>query len=175
MSTRYFKNFPVVDYKGKSLRNIMLKTTIVRDLLMNYSAFYEYSIKEGERITHVAYDYYGSVDFAWLVILSNQIVDPYFEWPLDQLEFDSYIEKKYGSRETAQSSILSYRLDGSELEITPTTFQQIYANGIYANPNFTPIYAYQFELEENEKKRNIRLIDNDFASTIALELEKKLK
>lgn len=59
MSRQYFKNFPIVNYNGISLRNIMLKSSFIREILLS-SSLYDYTVPEGERITTVAYDYYGS-------------------------------------------------------------------------------------------------------------------
>jgi len=83
MSRQYFKNFPIVNYNGISLRNIMLKSSFIREILLS-SSLYDYTVPEGERITTVAYDYYGSVDYAWLIMISNQLIDPYFQWPMTE-------------------------------------------------------------------------------------------
>ena len=54
-----------------------------------------FTIKEGERAEDIADYYYGSVDYTWLVYLSNNILDPYHEWPMAEAEFNQYLIEKY--------------------------------------------------------------------------------
>lgn len=173
MSQKYFSNFPVIYYGDKIVKNIVLKTTILKDIFLDSSQFYTYQVKDGEKPTTVAYNYYGSVDYVWLVLLSNQITDPYFEWCLSNEELDSYIIKKYGSIETAQSTIIGYREVGSDYIYSPTTYQYV-LDGEPVGLTET-IYAYEYEIELNEQKRNIKLIDSAYSAQIALELEKSLR
>lgn len=171
----YFSNFPYVNYNGKIVRNIILKSNILKDLLLDTSQFYNYQIKDGEKPVSVAFDYYGSVDYVWLVMLSNQILDPYFEWVLSTEELDQHIIKKYGSIEEAQATIVGYVSDVSadDSMITPETYQYVY--GSVGASLYSPVFAYEYEIDQNEKKRNIKLIDNFYTDQISLELEKSLK
>ena len=182
--SNYFQNFPTVSYNNVNIRNIILKTAFVQELLLNSSSFYEYQLKDGDRASTIAFDYYGSVSFAWLVDFSNNIIDPYYDWILSEAEFESFIVKKYGSREIAQSQVFEYAYyyNGqiTEHRITPDTFEFVYKlnSGNLLQPpdigQFQPIYSYEKELEINESKRRIKLIDKKYAGKIALELNKKM-
>jgi hypothetical protein len=176
MSSKYFSNFPRITYDGVPMRNIMLKTDFVKELFQLSTAFYDYVLKEGDRPTTVAFNYYGSVDYAWLVILSNTIIDPYFEWPMTQEEFDQFIIKKYGSIQAAKSAFYEYRLlqNGKlvDFNITPTTYTYAYDNT--TKGNFVGITNYDKEFELNETRRRIKLVEASFAPNIAIELKKKL-
>jgi len=97
MAVQYFKNFPLVNYNDVSMRNIMLKASIDINLFLSNTKLYTYQIKDGEKPTIIADQYYGDINYAWLVLLSNTIIDPYFEWPLTNQELDAHIIKKYGS------------------------------------------------------------------------------
>jgi hypothetical protein len=178
MSSKYFKNFPLVAYKGTQLRNILLKASILRDLFLDDTTFYDYFIEDGEKPTHVAFNYYGSVDYVWLVFLSNKITDPYFQWYLSTEEFEQYIAKKYGSVQEAQQEIVEYKtlFDGLEtLEIISVRTKQYYDSvGLSERFTFQPVYAYDKEFEANEARRRIKLIDRKYSSRISNELEKAL-
>jgi hypothetical protein len=178
MSSKYFKNFPLVEYKGTRLRNILLKTSFLKDIFLDDSNFYDYFIEDGERPTHVAFDYYGSVDYSWLVFFSNNIKDPYFDWYLSQQEFDSYIATKYGSVQEAQTEIVEYKLifNGNDTSRTISIRTKEYYEAENASEEFSfqPVYAYDKEFETNESKRRIKLIDKKYSSRIANELEKAL-
>lgn len=180
MSSKYFKNFPLVEYKGTRLRNILLKTSFLKDVFLDDSNFYDYFVQDGERPTHVAFNYYGSVDYAWLVFFSNNILDPYFGWYLSNQEFDAYLAKKYGSVQEAQTEIVEYKIffEGNDTKKTASIrTKQFYDETEFSeSPGFTfePVYAYDKEFEENEAKRRIKLIDKKYSSRISNELEKAL-
>ena len=91
----YFSNFPKIDYSNSTSRNIILKAALVRSVIENNSVFYNYIIKEGQRADMVADEVYGNPTLDWVVYLSNDIVDPFYDWPLDSGNFKRYLEKKY--------------------------------------------------------------------------------
>jgi len=178
MSSKYFKNFPLVAYKGTQLRNILLKASILRDLFLDDTTFYDYFVEDGEKPTHVAFNYYGSVDYAWLVFLSNKISDPYFQWYLSSEEFEQYIVKKYGSALEAQQQIVEWRVlaEGNIVSTVSLRTKQYYDNEVVLSESFTfqPVYAYDKEFTANEERRRIKLIDRKYSSRISNELEKAL-
>lgn len=92
----YFSNFPKINYFDKTTRNIILKAAIVKDVFNKVDAFYPYIIKEGERPDIIAFNEYDDENLDWVVYFSNDIVDPYYDWPLDSDQFNDYLKKKYG-------------------------------------------------------------------------------
>ncbi|MDC3266481.1 baseplate wedge protein 53 [bacterium] len=174
MATKYFKNFPLVQYGEHSVRNIILKAKLAKNLLDRYDNYYPYTIKEGERITEVAYDYYGSIDYVWLIMIANGMIDPYYDWPLMQSEFDQYVIKKYGSIETAMNinNANYYTNPNLSYYMTKTTYDNISAS---ERTGWVPIDNYSYEIVQNEQKRKIRLLDRNLAIDISIELEKLFK
>jgi hypothetical protein len=150
----------------------MLKSAFIGELNLGDTAFYTYEVKDGERPTTVAFNYYNSIDYVWLVFLSNQITDPYFEWPLSSQELDAHVKKKYGSLETAQQTIVEYKAYDYDIT-TIDTFNYYQQNG-FVTENLIPVYAYDKEVQLNEQKRNIQLIPNSYAEQIAYQLEQSL-
>lgn len=71
-------------------------------------AFYPYQLEDGQRADTIAWKYYNDPYTAWLVYFSNDVVDPYYDWNLDQSAFDDYIVDKYGSIANAQFRIAEY-------------------------------------------------------------------
>ena len=92
---KYFENFPIIEYDGKKVRDITRRNTLMRNLQTNPLVFLPYTVKEGEKPEDIANFYYGSTDYTWLVYLSNNIVDPYHQWPKSELELQDYIIDKY--------------------------------------------------------------------------------
>jgi hypothetical protein len=56
----------------------------------------EYSIKDGERPEHIAERVYGDPGYHWLILLTNNIIDPYHGWYMSGSALEEYIQKKYG-------------------------------------------------------------------------------
>jgi hypothetical protein len=105
----FLGRFPEVTYNGYNVNNILVKIAI-NNLTKKYTTvFYPYVIKEGERPDIIAADYYGDARYDWLVYLCNNITDPYYQWPLSTNEFNSFINKKYGSFENANRQIAFWR------------------------------------------------------------------
>jgi hypothetical protein len=46
---------------------------------------------------------------SWLLYLSNRVVDPYYDWYIDEATFKDFIVKKYGSLEKSTSKIKYFR------------------------------------------------------------------
>jgi hypothetical protein len=102
-----------------------------------------------------------------LVFLVNNIVDPYYDWPLEYSELNSYIKSKYGKVETAQTTIHEYRkilnqnsvlFDGTivskrTLVVDQTTYDSL------TTDEREIVYKYDYEVELNDNKRNIKSIN----------------
>lgn len=192
--SEYFTNIPNIYYKfdqitdrsGKKVDKIheklttnitlrqKLKSSIRDDLL----TFYTYRVKDGERPDTIAQIYYGSVKFTWLVFVSNNIFDPIFEWPMSHSELETHIAKKYGSLDSAISTVHHYeeiiqsyveagagnpRIDERTIEIDSTRFLALSSAG---KTNTKTITNYDYELNYNEQKKEITLIEDIYAEDI---------
>lgn len=93
--TKYFENFPVIEYEGRRARDLTRRSGFLRSVSSNPYLYYPYTVKEGERAEDIAQFYYGSVDYVWLVYLANNIIDPYHEWPMDPETWKRYLVEKY--------------------------------------------------------------------------------
>lgn len=174
MAVSYFKNFPIVQYGEHTVRNIILKSKIGKDLIQSYDAYYPYTIKTGETPTSLAYDYYGSVEYVWLIFLVNDIVDPYYDWPMEDSVFNEYIVNKYGSIVDAMNLAAGayYRNPDYSYWMTKTTYENI-SNS--ERTGWTVVSNYDYEVYKNEEKRKIKLLDRSIAADVAFEMEKILK
>tara|TARA_E500000178_G_scaffold347903_1_gene402034 strand:- start:3625 stop:3999 length:375 start_codon:yes stop_codon:yes gene_type:complete len=92
---KYFENFPVIEYQGRKVRDISRRASFARALSNNPTLYYSYTVKEDERAEDIALEYYGSVDYVWIVYMANNIIDPYYEWPMDTQTFNDYMVDKY--------------------------------------------------------------------------------
>jgi hypothetical protein len=181
MSERFFSNFTTVTYNGKLAKNILLKSKLIKDVLSKKTNFYPYVVKEGERADIIANNYYGDSNYYWLVYMSNDIIDPYYGWPMDTDLLNKHISNLYGSVEQATQQILFYtydkEFDQNDIELA---YRENYIMATYTYNNLSvedksywkPKYAYDFEFENNENKRNILLLSVNYLSQINTEISR---
>lgn len=96
--SNYFDNFPIIKYNGIDVRDITRRKKFLQNNLNNPFVFLPYTIKDSDRPEDIAYYYYGSVDYTWLVLLPNNIIDPYHQWPLSDDNFDKMLMTKYAEK-----------------------------------------------------------------------------
>jgi len=117
---KYFQTFPKLLYSTslgvknfKSVPNILAKTKFLDNIKDNSDVYYRYSVKDGETAEHIAEKVYGNPYRSWIILISNDIVDPQFDWVMDTQSFNRYINVKYSS--------YTFGLDNPS-NYTPNTF-----------------------------------------------------
>ena len=96
----YFNTLPKIitpDENGNPilLTNLITRARLVDELRNNPMLFYEYAIQEGDTPEIVAEKYYGDPYRYWIVLLSNELLNPLWDWPLSDQMFLEYIDTKY--------------------------------------------------------------------------------
>jgi hypothetical protein len=74
------------------LRRIKLSTEISQ----TGSFFDQYDVKDGETPDIVANYWYGDSNLHWVVLMSNDIIDPRFDWPLSYYNLVEFCKGNYG-------------------------------------------------------------------------------
>ena len=65
----------------------------------NVTLFDKYDVLEGETPEDVAYKIYGDADYFWVITLVNNIVNRYYDQPLDEYVFQQYVADKYSNQD----------------------------------------------------------------------------
>lgn len=161
-----FDLYDRVDYRGYSLTNILRRVKPIKQVLSRIGVYYDYEISEGERADTIAHDYYGSSTYAWLIYVTNNIYDPYYQWPLTSNQFFDFLNKKYGDFYQTQVTIRHYEKEGNQ--VNPYTFDNWTVEERFG---WTPVTVYDYEYNLNENKRRIKLISNDYLEQITQQVE----
>lgn len=135
----YFSNFELIPYNNLLMVNIAERAVILNKIFSNRYVFYPYTVKNGMRPEQVAEKYYGDPNLVWIVYLSNNIIDPYYDWTMDDETFNQYLTSKYGSVDTAKSTVAGYRVNWYEDTTILSTDQYAFLNDYekkYWTPNF---------------------------------------
>jgi hypothetical protein len=111
--THFFNKFPTLTYANTTAVNLLARVNMDKISLQNKSVFYEYAVPDGTRPDNLSYNYYDNSDYVWLINLANQIIDPYYDFPLSYDDLNSLIIQQYGSISTAQQTILFFRTNYS--------------------------------------------------------------
>ena len=92
MAEKYFEKFPIVTYANNQAIDITERVIFTDNTLKNPYVFYTYDINHYERPDQFAYRYYGDQYYSWLLYLSNNITDPYYDWYIREDELNSLIK-----------------------------------------------------------------------------------
>jgi hypothetical protein len=163
-----FEFFPLVNYDGVKARNLMARIKVARDILQRAATFYPYTVGDGEFADQIANDYYGSPEWVWLVYLSNDIIDPYYQWPLSDNQVIERIKTLYGSEVSAYQKILYYKHVDYTHTLSPDTYKYLPAED---KVGWEAVDAFTHEMEENDKKRQIKLVSRKLLTLIENELK----
>jgi len=180
-----FRSFPQVNYSLKKNKNFELLTNItlrfkVRDIIKNRTAIYfDYVVKDSDRPDIIASKYYDDPSLDWIIFLVNDIVDPYYDWPLNDESFDSYMRTLYGSTAEAKSTVFEYRkiinnqsvrFDGKIIPKRTVVVDLNTYNSLAATDR-EQISAYDYYFEQNAEKRKIKILDKQFVSSLVREVD----
>lgn len=163
----YFEKFGRINYKpdtqysSQTVVNIFNSVIAQFEPVYNTFLYYYYDVIEGERPEDVAYKAYGDSSLNWIVILLNNVVNPYYDWVLTQQELESMVDDKYDDPNGIHHFIdltTDKRSDDYQFKINIDYFN---TNGVYP-ANQSPVTNKEYEEELNRDKRSIRLLNKKY-------------
>lgn len=173
-------NFPFSESDYITTKNFFRRYQVDKNIF-DYATFYKkYSVIEGQKLSDVAKEAYGDVFYDWVIILTNNFINPSFALPLDNNTLRLYVEEKYGEVE-AYSTIhhyetieteAGYKISGENVialkgglivdqRFYSTPFTYWNGSQIITVPGNTvskSITNYDYEVSENEKRREIFIL-----------------
>ncbi len=103
----YFSILPSVKYDRKPIsypfsendfvlaKNFFKRYELNEDVFSSLTLFKKYTIPEGKKLYEIALESYGNVFYDWVIILTNNLINPSFDWPLSEKELRVHLEKNY--------------------------------------------------------------------------------
>ena len=170
----YFDRFPLMAYDMKGDKNYKLLPNILRRVKLRQNVrsgsflFDNYDVKDGEKPEDIAYKWFGDPELHWVILMTNNITDRYYQWPLSQPQFAEHLTDKYGAgnedavhhyEKTTDSGPTSSR-DNSHL---------VECNEDDENPAI--ITNRQYEQRKQDEYRQIRLLDRRYLDAFVDEFE----
>ena len=170
----YFEKFPVVLYDsvGKGdfkfatnlLRRVGLRTKIRTNVLL----FDTYDIRSGETPEEIADKLYNDPELHWVILMVNDITDRYHQWPLNENQFQAHINDKYSNIDAVHHYEITQTSGDTTLKIDVGTVNTDY-------PSATAITNYEYEVIQEDEKRQIRLLDPKYIGALIEEFEQLMK
>ena len=119
MTNSYFKQVPDFEYVNRTkgsqdisnyinVKNLFKRGKIRPDIFGNLSFFTKYKIVGDERPDNIAFKEYNDSSLDWVVLLANNMLNVYDEWPLPQNSLDEILLEKYGTYDELYSGVHHY-------------------------------------------------------------------
>ncbi len=160
----FFSQFPKVNYNlsgvnGNTINvtDIFRRVKIRSKIADNVSLLDKYDVSEGEKPEDIAYKIYGDADYFWVVTLVNNIVNRYYDWPLDSYSFQQYINDKYSN----PAGIHHYEItqsSGKQSGDGPADYShKLEVNSDYPGAQSVSNREYEDRLQDEKRQINILL------------------
>ena len=169
----YFNSFPVIPYDSKGDLNFKDVTNLLRRVGMraklksNTLLYDTYDVKEGETPEMIAHKLYGDTELHWVILIINDITDRYHQWPMTGGQFLDYLNDKY----TNPDGIHHYESTQTSGD-TKVKIEVVNDVDEDAYTGLTPITNREYEEQEQDKRRQIRLVDPSFVEQFVDEFKK---
>jgi len=97
----YFDRFPLMTYDIKDNNQYKLLPDILRRVKLRAAIksgvflFDKYDVPYGDKPEDVAFKFYGDAELHWVILMTNNVTDRYYQWPMTQPQFQEFLEDKY--------------------------------------------------------------------------------
>ncbi len=159
----YFNSMPKIYYDSagtgqpKIVTNIMRRVGIRAKVKVNTMLFDTYKLREGETPEIIAHKLYGDPELHWIIMLVNNIIDRYHDWPMSSNQFNSYLNQKYVDADGNPNTdgVHHYEINQTSGD-TKTTIE---VTDLTNYPNALTVTNFEYEQLRQDKIREIRLLD----------------
>mgnify|MGYP005649670559 FL=1 len=166
-------------YDMKNNGNYKLLPDILRRVKQrNVSAsgqfiFDTYDVRNGEKPEDIAYKWFGDAQLHWVILMTNDVTDRYYGWPMNDAQFEEFIADKYSNPD----GIHHYEVTKDSGRTTgqgPNDYSHLVEVNSDTD-NATSISNREYEERIQDKNRSIRLLNQRFLSDFIEEFDKLIK
>ena len=135
--------------------------------------FDNYDVRDGEKPEDIAYKWFGDAQLHWVILMTNNVTNRYYDWPMNQVQFQTFLEDKYDNPD----GIHHYELT-QDSGRTSGQGPNDYSYKVEVNSdttNASSISNREYEEREQDKKRSIRLLNQKFLPAFIEEFDNLIK
>ena len=174
----YFSKFPKLEYSstgstadGKIVTHLLRRVAIKQSLDDDMKLMDDYFVKEGETPENLSHKHFGSAKYHWVILMTNNVTDRYYQWPMTQPQFDEFLTDKYGAGN--EDAIHHYEITKSSGK-TSSSGPNDYSHLVEVNSdtdNASSISNREYEERLQDKYRSIKLLDRRYLSDFLEEFD----
>lgn len=163
-----FNFFDPVEYNGVKITNIFKNYKKYFDEVADNFILKEYKIKGNPRPELLSHNIYGNVNHYWVILMLNNIYDPFHGWIKSQEQIHSSSIQKYKNFPDKENTVLYHRDINGNKHYRMSEYP--IGSGIYYDIGdinrvavqfvgaLAPVSAIEHEMYENELKRDIKIL-----------------
>ena len=155
----------------------------INDDVFSYAVlFKQYTINDGERADTIAKKAYGNVFYDWVILLTNNMVNAQYDWPLSNYALNKTLESEfddpYGSIHHYETYEIAQYPAGLHVDAQfYNSTHKINIDGTVVTKNGNeicrPVTIAEYYTVENEKKRKIYLLKPEYFRSFVDDFRKK--
>ena len=177
----YFNKFPLMIYdmkgddKFKLLPDILRRVKTRASIKSSLNIFDTYDVRNGERPEDIAFKWFGDAELHWVILMTNNVTDRYYGWPMNDVQFAEFLTDKYGAG--SEDAIHHYEITKSSGRTTGQGPND-YSHKVEVNSdedNAETISNRQYEERLQDKYRQIKLLDPKYLGTFLQEFDRLIK
>jgi len=177
----YFSRFPMMTYDVagdkdyKLLPDILRRVKLRSGLRSSSFMFEKYDVKDGEKPEDVAFKWFGDPEYHWVILMTNNVTDRYYQWPLSQPQFAEHLTDKYGAG--SEDAVHHYEKT-TDSGRTSSNGPNDYSHLVECNEddeNPAIISNRQYEQRKQDGYRQINLLDRRYLNAFVSEFENLIK
>lgn len=196
---QYFNSLPKIRYLDNNnvvtvYTNLLNRASVKPSVLNNNIVFYEYDLQDEDTPEIVAYKYYGDINRFWIVLYCNQINDPQWDWPLSSNKFEKYVTNKYGNnlydrhhytKVVTKTNVLTKTVKVETYQISEDDYNDLVPDETFSftvgeetttiNTRKETVSNYQYELDLNESKRKIKILNKSYVDIFETQFMELMK
>ena len=174
----YFSKFPLMTYdiKGNKVRkllpDILRRVKLRASIKSGGMLFDKYDVKEGEKPEDVAFKWFGDAELHWVILMTNNVTDRYYDWPMNQVQFAEFLTDKYGAG--SEDAIHHYEVTRDSGRTTGKGPSD-YSHKVEVNSdadNASSISNREYEEREQDKRRQIQLLNKSLLGDFVAEFDR---
>jgi hypothetical protein len=175
----YFEKFPNMIYDVKNNGNYKLLPDILKRVKQRNAIksgqfiFDTYDVRNGEKPEDIAYKWFGDAQLHWVILMTNDVTDRYYGWPMNDAQFEEFIADKYSNPD----GIHHYEVTKDSGRTTgqgPNDYSHLVEVNSDTD-NAISISNREYEERVQDKNRSIRLLNQRFLSDFLEEFDKLIK
>ena len=177
----YFSRFPKMVYDVKGNDNYKLLPDILRRVKQRNAIasgqfiFDTYDVVNGEKPEDIAYKWFGDAQLHWVILMTNNVTDRFYQWPMTQPQFDEFLTDKYGAGN--EDGVHHYEVtqdSGRTSGQGPNDYSYLVEVNSDTD-NATTITNREYENRQQDKYRSIKLLDRRYLNDFIEEFDNLIK